>query len=393
MEHNQQISDKDLYRHIELHNREVTELLGDAPYWLIHSGSYMLYIILILLLTGAAFIRYPDVVQGNVIIDDLANAEWITVSSSGQIETIFVKNDSLVKYGDTIAILHNPAQLNDVKKICRLLTNVEHYYRTNNTDLLREFHFDLIMGEMSDAYENFTNAVRNCMIHDDHHYFNTRNAFLQKELAILKKDSEKNELAQLKVERDIFELTISHSIEIEKNRKQLELAYVGMVNAIRTWESKYLIQSHCDGRIALGEVRLLTRMVNKGDTIGSIVTNNKGVYVAHMQLDQEQVSGIKTGNPVNIRLTKYPFHIYGMLMGEVKAITFIPFNKQYAVDIRFRDNLLTTSKKEITYELGLRGEASIITASHSVLSRIFNPIFSLFRKNTGEIINNEYGFQ
>ena len=389
MDNNPQLSEKDPYRHIELHHREVTDLLGDAPYWLIHSGSYMLYIILTLLLSGAAFISYPDVVQETVLIDDLANAEWITANSSGQIEAFFVENDAMVKRGDTIAILHNPAQLNDVKKFCRILTNVEQYYRTNNTDLLREFRFDLIMGEMSDAYENFTNAVRNCMIHDDHHYFDTRNSFLLKELAILKKEPEKNELAILNTDRTIFELSISHSMEVEKNRKQLELAYVGMVNAIRTWESKYLIQSHSNGRIALGEVRLLTRIVNKGDTIGSVVSNNRGEYVAHMQLDQEQVAGVEIGNTVNIRLAKYPAHTYGMLTGEVNAITFVPYNKQYIVDIRFNDRLLTTAKKEIKYELGLKGEASIITASRSVLSRIFNPIFALFGKDAGEIKNSD----
>jgi hypothetical protein len=239
-----QLSQKDPYRYIELHYREVTDLLGDAPKWLIHSGSYLLYTILMLLLTGAAFISYPDVVRGTVLIDDLANAEWITVNTSGQIEAFWVENDSWVKRGDTIAIMQNPARLNDVKRFLRILTNVEQYYLTNNTDLLRGYPFDLILGEMSGAYENFTNAVRNCMIYDDYNYFAERNTFLLRELAVLRKEPEKNELAILKIERDMFELSIAHRAEIEKNRKQLELTYEGVANAIRSWESNYLIRSH-----------------------------------------------------------------------------------------------------------------------------------------------------
>ncbi len=376
-----EISEKDQSRHIELHHREVTDILGTPPNWLIHSGSYLLYVILILFLVSASFISYPDVVRGTVTIDDLANAGWITAKSSGQIETYFVENDSLVEKGDTIAIMQNPAHLKDVKKFLQMLTNVERYYLTNNTDLLRGYQFDLIMGQMSGAYENFTNAVRSCMIDDDHNYFSNRNTFLQKELAILKKEPEKNELAILKVERDIFELSVTHRMEIEKNRKQLELTYEGMVNAIRTWESENLIRSHSKGRIVLGDVRLLTRMVNEGDTIASVISNNKGEYIARIQLNQEQVSGVKTGNSVNIRLAKYPEHTYGMLMGEVNSITFIPYSKRYVIDVRFHDRLLTTAKKEIKYELGLKGEANIITSSRSVLSRIFNPIYALFRKN------------
>ena len=380
MDNHQQLSEKDLHQHIELHHREVTDLLGDAPYWLIHSGSYLLYAILILLLTGAAFISYPDVVRGVASIDDLANAEWITANSSGQIESIFVTNDSLVNSGDIIAILQNPARLDDVRKITKLLTNVEQYYLTNDTDLLRDYYFDLILGEMSGAYENFTNAVRGCIIYDEYNYFPERNAFLQKELAILRKEQDKNELAILRVERDIFDQSISHKTEIEKNRKQLELAYEGMVNAIRTWESKYLIRSHSKGRIMLGDVHLLIRMVNKGDTIASVISSNKGEYVAQMQLNQEQIAGVQIGNSVNIRLAKYPEHTYGVLIGEINSITFVPYSKLYVVDVQFHDQLLTTAKKEIQYELGLKGEANIITSSRSVLSRIFNPIYALFYK-------------
>ena len=381
MDNNKNISEKNSHQPVELHHKEAMDLLGDAPVWLIRSGSYLLYGILVLFLTGAALISYPDVVRGTVIIDDLANVEWITTHSSGQIEAFFVKNDSMVKKGDTIAVLQNPARLNDLKKFFRILTNVEQYYMTNNTDLLREFRFDLVLGEMSDAYENFTRAVRNCMIYDDHNYFSHRKSFLHKQLTILKKEPEKNELAILKLEQDIFELSVSHQTETEKNREQLELAYEDMVNAIRTWESKYLIRSQSKGRIILGDIRILTQPVNKGDTIASIISNNEEEFVARMQLEQEQVAGVEIGNPVNIRLAKYPEHTYGVLTGEVISITFVPHNKRYVVDITFPARLYTTAKKEIKYELGLKGEAEIITSGRSVLSRVFNPIGNLFKKN------------
>jgi len=365
---------------VELHNREVTDMFGDAPSWLIHSGSYILYGVLILFLTGTALISYPDAVRGTVIIDDLANVEWITANSSGQIEKYFVENDSLVKRGDTIAILQNPAQLKDVNKFLQILSNVEKYYDTNNTDLLKIIRFDLVMGEMSDAYENFTKAVRNCLIYDEHNYFPQRKDFLQKELNILKKEPEKNELAILQLKRDIFELSISNKSEIEKNREQLGLAYEIMVNSLRTWDSKYLIRSHGAGRIVLGDVRSMTPFLNRGDTIGSIISSNKEEFVARIQLNQEQIAGVKIDDPVNIRLAKYPEYSYGMLIGKVGSISFAPNNKLYAVDINFPDSLVTTSGKKIKYELGLRGGAEIITSSRSVLSRIFSPIFSLFNE-------------
>jgi len=62
-----------------------------------------------------------------------------------------------------------------------------------------------------------------------------------------------------------------------------------------------------------------------------------------------------------------------MLVGKVSSINFIPYNKRYIIDIAFPDQLYTTAKKKINYELGLKGEAEIITSNRSVLSRIFDP--------------------
>jgi hypothetical protein len=168
---------------------------------------------------------------------------------------------------------------------------------------------------------------------------------------------------------------------MEKNREQLELAYEIMVNSLRTWDSKYLIRSHSNGRIVLGEVRSMTRMVNKGDTIGSIISSNKEEFVARMQLSQEQIAGVTIGDPVNIRLAQYPEYSYGLLTGKVSSISFAPNSKTYVVDIQFPDKLLTTTGKKLKYELGLKGEAEIITSNQSVLSRIFNPIVNLLRDN------------
>jgi hypothetical protein len=384
MEKNIPDKEKETAALIELQNRDVTDLLGEAPNWLIHTGSYLLYGMLILLLSGSALISYPDAVRGQALIEDRANVNYITANSGGQIETVFVQNDSMVKSGDTIALIQNPARLNDVREFCAILANVETYYRTNNGNLLRAFPFDLTMGDMSDAYETFTQAVRNCLIYDDHNYFLQRNAFLKKELTVLKKDPEKNELAILKVERETFELSVAHKMEIEKNRKQLELAYENMVNSLRKWESNYLICSHHKGRIVLGEARTLTRMVNKGDTIASIISDNQPEFIARMQLNQEEVAGVESGDPVNIRLVKYPAHTYGVLTGKVNAITFVPYHKQYVLDIFFPNQLHTTAKKEIKYEVGLKGDAEIITSNRSVLSRIFNPVYNLFKATDRE---------
>lgn len=376
----QKIQQKHLSDPIELRHREITDTLGDTPNWFIHSGSYMAYGFIGILLLCASIIKYPNVVHGAVEIEDLANVEWIVTNSTGLIESIFIQDHSEVKEGDTLFLIKNPASLKDVEKFCDVLTNVEDFYLTNDISYLKKYPFDLIMGEMSDAYEKFTLAVRNCSIYEELNFYNQKKDFLQKELNILNEKPEENRIALLRIERELFLLHMENKIEYEKTRKELELAYENMVNSIKRWENKYLIRSNSKGRIILGGSWGVNKTVNQGDTLCSVLSNNEGVYVGKIQVTQDHISEVKKGNPVHISLSQYPSRTYGLLIGEVSAISFVPYNKMYTIDIVFPNGLTSATNKELTYELGLRGKAEIVTSSQNVLSRIFGPIYSLIKR-------------
>lgn len=380
MEDSRQKKETQETHHIELYNRDITDILGDAPSWLIHTGSYLLYGIITLLLIGTALFQYTDTIEGTVTIDDLANVRWVMAKSAGPIDEFFVEDGSHVQKNDTIAMIRNQASLKDVVHFCQVLTNVEWYYRTLDKRYLEKYPLDLIMGEMTGAYEQFTKAVNDCYIEDEFNVYPRKREFLQKELLILKKHPEKNELEILKVERELFNLSIDRQVLRQGNLKQLELAYERMVNSLRSWEAKYLIKSPASGQIIMGNRWAMSDQVNEGDTICSILSSNKGEWVGRMRLDQQEVTGLHIGDPVNIELVKYPAHTYGYLLGNVTSISYVPYNKSYALEIHFPDSLRTTARKKIPYEVGLTGKAEIVTSSRSVLSRIFAPIHEILHK-------------
>ena len=361
---------------IELQNKRSVDILGDPPNWLIHTGSYMVYSIFFLFLMASIFISYPEVVGGAIAIEDIANVNWITSNSNGKIETFLVKNDSLLNKGDTIGVFQNPAKLRDVIRFCQVLSNVEQYYLTNNTDLLRRFPFDLVMGEITDSYEKFTLAVRNCIVYDDYNYYSQRISFLKRELKVLNRNPNDNELPILKIEREIFEMYISHKIEMEKNRKELELAYEDIVNSLKSWEDEYLIKSTYSGRIVLGDIKSLKTLISVGDTICSVISNNEPDITGKIYLNQENIAPVKMGDKVNVKLSKYPSQSFGVLIGEISSVSYLPHNKMYVVDVKFPNNLKTSAGREINYEVGLKGQAEIITSDQNMLSRIFMPIYN-----------------
>lgn len=359
-------------------NRESSDILGDIPRWLTHTGSYIVYGIIAFFFLGASLFSYPDVVRSIASIDDAANVEWITANRSGMMDHFFVENQSQVKRNDTLGILKNTASLDDVKRFCRVLTNVEWYYRTNDVSYLQRYPFDLIMGDMTDSYRQFTQAVRTCVLFHEFDLYPQKVNYLKEELDILNRLKEANELTILKKKREMFDLEIEHKMEIARNKRLLELAYENMVNSLKTWESNYLIKTRSDGIVLWGKSWGMSNAINEGDTLCTVMSGRNGNPVGHIRLSQEEVAGLAPGNKVNIELSKYPAHTYGYLIGEVSSISYVPYNKKYAVEISFPQDLMTSNKKQIAYEVGLSGKAEIITSSRTILSRLLSPLFQLF---------------
>lgn len=372
--------DKEDAGKIEIYNRENNDMLGEMPEWLIHTGSYIVYGLIIVLIIGTALFKYPDTIKKAITIDDMGNVEWITANQAGMIDRFFVENQSQVKRNDTLGILKNTASLKDVQIFCRVLTNIEWYYRSNDIKYLEDYPFNLILGEMAPAYEQFTQAVRTCMMYEEFDLYPQKKKYLDEELRILESTGQADALSVLRMKRELFELEINHKMEIEKNRRMLELAYENMVNNLKIWEKKYLIKSSHDGMLIWGKSWGMSSKVNEGDTLCTVISKQQGNPSGHIKLSQDEVAEIAVGNQVNIELNKYPTHSYGVLPGKVESISFVPYNKSYAIEVGFPDGLVTTNNKEIKYEIDMSGRAEIITSSRSILSRIFAPIYELFKQ-------------
>ena len=90
------------------------------------------------------------------------------------------------------------------------------------------------MGEMSSAYEQFTQAVRTCVMYQEFDIYPQKKKYLDEELRILESTGKADAMAVLNVKRELIELDINHRMETAKNLRMLELAYENMVNSLRT---------------------------------------------------------------------------------------------------------------------------------------------------------------
>ena len=80
---------------VEVYSRENNDMLGDMPEWLIHTGSYIVYGLIVFLIAGTALFKYPDTIRKTITIDDLGSAEWITAN-----QTVMIRRTNILPRTD-----------------------------------------------------------------------------------------------------------------------------------------------------------------------------------------------------------------------------------------------------------------------------------------------------
>ncbi|HJY11645.1 MAG TPA: hypothetical protein VJ304_02595, partial [Flavobacterium sp.] len=87
----------------ELRSEEVQDILTKVPHWMIRWGTVLIFAIICMLFFVSWFIKYPDVVNTEIVITTNIPPEKIVSKSSGRIEAILVKNKAIVSKGTTLA--------------------------------------------------------------------------------------------------------------------------------------------------------------------------------------------------------------------------------------------------------------------------------------------------
>ena len=90
----------------------------------------------------------------------------------------------------------------------------------------------------------------------------------------------------------------------------------------------------------------------------------------------------KSGQEVNIKLDSYSAERYGILRGQVSAISPIPLDGSYVLSVELENGLTTTHKKNLTFKAEMHGQAEIITEDIRLFQRIFYQLRKAFTQST-----------
>jgi multidrug resistance efflux pump len=422
----------------ELRSEEVQDILTKVPHWMIRWGTVLIFAILFMLFFVSWFIKYPDVVNTEIVITTNIPPEKIVSKTSGRIEAILVKNKAIVEKNTTLAIIENTANYKDVF----LLKSIIDGYNIN--DSKKDFPFSLLkntqLGEIESAFAVFQKDYQAQELNQNLQPFevenraqNSENIQIKERLDILQQQKVINE-SELQLQRNEvtrFETLFNKGIvstqemeakklsylQAEKNYKSLlssisqlrsslidntkssqnshinstkeevnlgrnmAQSFYQLKKVIKDWELNYTLESSVSGVVTFLQVWTENQTINTGDNVFSIIPDAKNGFVGKVKAPALNSGKIKVGQKVNIRLANFPDREFGVLYGKIQNISLVPDKDgNLLLDVALPNGLETSYKKQIIFQQEMKGSAEIVTEDLRLLERILYQFKSIFEQ-------------
>ncbi|MCB9053630.1 MAG: HlyD family efflux transporter periplasmic adaptor subunit [Lewinellaceae bacterium] len=419
---------------------DIQRMLGNPPGWSLRWGITAVLVAVVLFIGLAWLVKFPDVITARVVIMTENPPVRIFARSSGKISLLLAGDKQAVEAGEIIAVLENPARLEDIRQLESLLPQLENV--TDPETLVQlQLPNGLQLGEMQNAYASYQQAFQDFQFFERQRGVFAQAASLQKQaeyLAGLNTSLEKQErtlireveiaqrsfdrnkgllqsgaISQLELEQsetnylqyrrqleNLQSQALNNKLQIERLQSQIlnlhqERAEESMENWLATrellsrlvseleiWKQAYLITSPITGRLSLTRVWGPQQFVQASEEVATVVPGaGAGDIVGKAFLPTFNSGKVKPGQRANIRLDGYPYQEFGVLQGQVKSIALVPDQDTYLLDIALPDSLTTTYQRRIPFAQELTGQARIITEERRILERVFDQMANLIKNN------------
>ena len=421
--------------------REVdqAQFFVSTPHWILHYGLVLLFVIVLSLILGAAFFKYPDKLKARFTLTSSTPPIELNANASGRISKIFVPNRHYVAAGSPVLLLESTADYEDILRLA------DYVYSFPIKDW-RERSFDhpdvgLQLGELQALYVDLVLSVERLDMFKRNPYYARKREGLDLQLqsqqdraGLLAKDGllrrEQLQLVRAQEQRDsllhaqqlvsderwevsranlltsraeliassLAEKTLAQTraelrnaqIDLEQSQRSMDLELSERVKgliqqlgvALKEWKLKYLLIAPISGEVVFDRPWTVNQYVEEHSSLLSIIPNVHGEQpMVRVLVPMPGAGKIQAKQRVHLTCDSYPKVEYGYLIGQVERISPLPVvlagQKFYNVEVRLSDGLRTNYGKELPAFLNLDGDAEIITEDLSMLQRILKPLRQL----------------
>ena len=416
----------------EIKSEEVQDIMSKMPSRIIQYGIGILFTLIALLLAGAYFIHYPDIIITSVNIVSSNPPVKLVAQTNARIQRLFIQDDETIKENENICLLENPADYNDMLTLKKTLDSLD-----TTTDLLQSVINilrtpSLQVGELQSGYADLYESLH------DYSFFVEKNFIAQKVWQLQSQVKYQDELnkelhnrdtllkQQLRLEAKKFAIDsmlvnekVLAPLELDNSKKELinkqlnadaarsgiienklqQTEYTKAISELQQqkmqyendlqqkifdnlkklraqwqmWQQKYLIKSPVGGKAVFFNVWKENQYVSINDPILMIVPPVQQ-YIIKASLPLNGAGKVKADQKVLIKLSAYPYNEFGMLEGKVDHISIVALDASYALEITLEKGLVTTANKQIPIQPKLTGIAEILTDNKNILERLFEKI-------------------
>lgn len=425
---------------IELRSEEMQDILTRPPHIIVQAGISVICAVVILLLSGSYFFKYPDIVSGEVVITTENPPIWIVAKTSGKIKEWNCLNKSEVFEGQRLAVIENPAATSDIYRLKNYLSgclfsdsilyvnpemltgnyelgNIQSYYSAfvqavinynnflsyNTTYKEREALRVQISGHnrYSGSLEEQIRLKEKELIIAERAYEREKKLFERGVISSSEMDAAENTFLSIKqslqqiqtnristqiesgqLKESLSKLDTQYARDENSVLSELRSAYGELVSAIENWEQTYVLTAAKEGTVSFNSFWAQNQFVDAGDKVFAIVSNSPGKILGRIKTPTSMSGKIKEGHRVIVKVHGYPYMEYGTLQGAVNTISLVPNENYFYIDIAIlSDELKTNTGKVLHFTGEMTGDAEIITDDRSLFSRILSPLEYLFREH------------
>jgi HlyD family secretion protein len=418
--------------------------IAKPPRWIYRWGIYLLALLIFVALLFAAFVKYPDIIKGSIVITSTNPPANLVSHTEGRIIKIFKHDNETVKAGDYILMLENSANLEDILKLKSILNDnnlsnplafsLENDPITNqlatdknkqlgtlqasfNNYIAAKEQFEYYLGEQNQLQR--VNTLKNQLKEYEllaEMLLKQVDAQQEKLNLLLKKKQHDELLAKDKVlsQADLdntSKLVLEQEIQLrnsqtaatqntlaanEIRKRLLDLSQesnlqgnkntIALDNAINQLKSDFYAWE--EKYVVKAPINGTISFYNFWQEQQQIKSNEPLLAIVR---EQSQIFGrakvnlnnsgkLRLNQKVHIKLLNYPYLEFGMIEGKVDRIAQIPIAGEYAIEVSLPNGLTTTYKKTLPLNEELIGEAEIIVDDITLLQRILYPLKHLWNK-------------
>jgi multidrug resistance efflux pump len=423
---------------IKVRSEEIHEILSHMPHWIIRWGITLLFTLLSMLLLFAWLLKYPDTVQGKVILTTQTAPVRLVSQTNGTLERVYVADGTWVDQGVLVAKMTNPISEHalaylqefiyeiqksldghatkcqaststaardhifgdiqgDYNNLCSLYQDYERLAKSayhkkklqgistqveNHNDLASMIKQQLVYLERELAYEKEKyDAYRKIYAEKGmakFDFFDKEAHYLEQQQALEKQKQElvKNAILTQEYDLRLQELSHTHAEKLRTLKVAMYASIQSIKNRIQQWQQCYTLTAPLAGTINHLYTFSAKHPVKSGEALFALVPKEEQ-YIAYMQVPSRGYGEIKPGHKARIKLTPYPYQEYGYLPATVKELALLPNKGQYSVVLQVDKGLVSTYGKVLSFKPEMDGDAEIITEDISFLQRIMHKFLGL----------------